>query len=156
MPRKGHVSKREKLPDPKYNDLLVQRLINCVMWDGKKRTSTGIVYGAFDYIENKLKEEPLKVFHKAMDNIKPEIEVKARRVGGATYQVPVEVRLNRKLSLGIRWLIRYARERSEKTMLERLASEIIDAYNSKGGAVKKREDTHKMAEANKAFAHYRW
>jgi small subunit ribosomal protein S7 len=156
MPRKGHVSKREKLPDPKYNDLLVQRLVNCVMLDGKKSTATRIVYCAFDYIGEKTKEEPLKVFHKAMDNIKPEIEVKARRVGGATYQVPVEVRLNRKLSLGIRWLIRYARERAEKTMLEKLAGEILDAYNNKGGAVKKREDTHKMAEANKAFAHYRW
>jgi len=156
MPRKGHVSKREKLPDPKYNDLLVQRLVNCVMLDGKKSTATRIVYGAFDYIGEKTKEEPLKVFHKAMDNIKPEIEVKARRVGGATYQVPVEVRLNRKLSLGIRWLIGYARERAEKTMLEKLAGEILDAYNNKGGAVKKREDTHKMAEANKAFAHYRW
>ena len=156
MPRKGHVSKREKLPDPKYNDLLVQRLVNCVMLDGKKSTATRIVYGAFDHIGDKTKEEPLKVFHKAMDNIKPEIEVKARHVGGATYQVPVEVRLNRKLSLGIRWLIRYARERAEKTMLERLAGEILDAYNNKGGAVKKREDTHKMAEANKAFAHYRW
>ncbi|HVN98050.1 MAG TPA: 30S ribosomal protein S7 [Syntrophorhabdaceae bacterium] len=156
MPRKGHVSKREKTPDPKYNDLLVQRLINCVMLDGKKSTATRIVYGAFDYIESKLKDEPLKIFHKAMDNIKPEIEVKARRVGGATYQVPVEVRLNRKLSLGVRWLIRYARERAEKTMLEKLASEIIDAFNNKGNAVKKREDTHKMAEANKAFAHYRW
>ncbi len=156
MPRKGHVSKREKTPDPKYNDLLVQRLVNCVMLDGKKSIATRIVYGAFDYIGEKTKEEPLKVFHKAMDNIKPEIEVKARRVGGATYQVPVEVRLNRKLSLGVRWLIRYARERSEKTMLEKLAGEILDAYNNKGGAVKKREDTHKMAEANKAFAHYRW
>ena len=156
MPRKGHVSKREKLPDPKYNDLVVQRLVNCVMLDGKKSTATRIVYGAFDYIGEKTKEEPLKVFHKAMDNIKPQIEVKARRVGGATYQVPVEVRLNRKLSLGIRWLIRYARERSEKTMLEKLAGEILDAFNNKGGAVKKREDTHKMAEANKAFAHYRW
>jgi small subunit ribosomal protein S7 len=156
MPRKGHVSKRDKLPDQKYNDLLVQRLVNCVMLDGKKSTATRIVYGAFDHIGEKTKEEPLKVFHKAMDNIKPELEVKARRVGGATYQVPVEVRLNRKLSLCVRWLIRYARERSEKTMLERLAGEILDAYNNKGGAVKKREDTHKMAEANKAFAHYRW
>ncbi len=156
MPRKGHVSKREKLPDPKYNDLLVQRLVNCVMLDGKKSTATGIVYGAFDLIESKIKDEPLKVFHKAVENIRPEIEVKARRVGGATYQVPVEVRLNRKLSLGIRWLIRYARERSERTMTEKLAAEIIDAFNNKGGAVKKREDTHKMAEANKAFAHYRW
>jgi small subunit ribosomal protein S7 len=156
MPRKGHISKREKLPDPKYNDLVVQRLVNCVMLDGKKSTAVGIVYGAFELIEGKLKEDGLKVFHRAMDNIKPELEVKARRVGGATYQVPVEVRLNRKLSLGIRWLIRYSRDRSERTMTERLAGEIIDAYNNKGGAVKKREDTHKMAEANKAFAHYRW
>ncbi len=156
MPRKGHVAKREKLPDPKYNDMLVERLINCVMWDGKKSIATGIVYGAFVMIEGKLKDDPLKIFHKAMDNIKPELEVKARRVGGATYQVPVEVRLNRKLSLGIRWLIKYARGRSEKTMTEKLAGEILDAFNNKGGSVKKREDTHKMAEANKAFAHYRW
>lgn len=156
MPRKGHVAKREKLPDPKYNDMLVERLINCVMWDGKKSIATGIVYGAFGMIEGKLKDDPLKIFHKAMDNIKPELEVKARRVGGATYQVPVEVRLNRKLSLGIRWLIKYARGRSERTMTEKLAGEILDAFNNKGGSVKKREDTHKMAEANKAFAHYRW
>ena len=156
MPRKGHVAARDKSPDLEYNDLLVQRLINCVMLDGKKSTATQIVYGAFVMIETKLKDDPLKTFHKAVDNIRPEIEVKARRVGGATYQVPVEVRLNRKLSLGIRWLIRYARERSERTMTEKLAGEILDAYNNKGGAVKKREDTHKMAEANKAFAHYRW
>jgi len=156
MPRKGHISKREKLPDPKYNDLVVERLINRVMLDGKKSTASKIVYGAFDLIENKMKEEALKVFHKAMDNVKPELEVKARRVGGATYQVPVEVRLNRKLSLAIRWIMRYAKERSERTMTEKLAGEIIDAYNNKGGSVKKREDTHKMAEANKAFAHYRW
>jgi small subunit ribosomal protein S7 len=156
MPRKGHIEKREAVPDPKYNDLLVQRLINCIMWDGKKSTATRIVYGALDMIERKLKDEPLKVFHKAMDNIKPELEVKPRRVGGATYQVPVEVRVNRKMSLSIRWLIRYSRDRSERTMKERLAGELIDAYNNKGGAVKKREDTHKMAEANKAFAHYRW
>ena len=156
MPRKGHISKREKLPDPKYNDLVVERLINRVMLDGKKSTASRIVYGAFDLIENKIKEEALKVFHKAMDNVKPELEVKARRVGGATYQVPVEVRLNRKLSLAIRWIMRYAKDRSERTMTEKLAGEIIDAYNNKGGSVKKREDTHKMAEANKAFAHYRW
>lgn len=156
MPRKGRATKRERVPDPKYNDVLVQRLINNIMWDGKKSTALKIVYGAFDIIEKRLKEEPLKSFHKAMDNIKPELEVKARRVGGATYQVPVEVRLDRKLSLGIRWLIRYSRARSEKTMTERLAGEILDAYNNKGGSVKKREDTHKMAEANKAFAHYRW
>ncbi len=156
MPRKGHISKREKMPDPKYNDLVVERLINRVMLDGKKSTASKIVYGAFDLIENKMKEEALKVFHKAMDNIKPELEVKARRVGGATYQVPVEVRLNRKLSLAIRWIMKYAKDRSERTMTEKLAGEIIDAYNNKGGSVKKREDTHKMAEANKAFAHYRW
>lgn len=156
MPRKGHVSKREKLPDPKYNDLVVERLINRVMLDGKKSTASRIVYGAFDLIESRMKEEALKVFHKAMDNVKPELEVKARRVGGATYQVPVEVRLNRKLSLAIRWILKYAKERSERTMIEKLAGEIIDAYNNKGGSVKKREDTHKMAEANKAFAHYRW
>jgi len=156
MPRKGHISKRDKLPDPKYNDLVVERLINRVMLDGKKSTASKIVYGAFDLIENKMKEEALKVFHKAMDNVKPELEVKARRVGGATYQVPVEVRLNRKLSLAIRWIMKYAKDRSERTMTEKLAGEIIDAYNNKGGSVKKREDTHKMAEANKAFAHYRW
>ena len=156
MPRKGHVSKREKLPDPKYNDLIVERLINRVMLNGKKSTASRIVYGAFELIENKAKEEALKVFHKAMDNVKPELEVKARRVGGATYQVPVEVRLNRKLSLAIRWIMKYAKDRSERTMTEKLAGEIIDAYNNKGGSVKKREDTHKMAEANKAFAHYRW
>ncbi len=156
MPRKGHVSKREKVPDPKYNDLVVERLINRVMLDGKKSTASRIVYGAFDLIEGKMKEEALKVFHKAVDNVKPELEVKARRVGGATYQVPVEVRLNRKLSLAIRWIMKYAKDRSERTMTEKLAGEIIDAYNNKGGSVKKREDTHKMAEANKAFAHYRW
>jgi len=156
MPRKGHVTKREQIPDPRYNDLLVEKLINCVMWDGKKSIASRIVYNALELVEKKVKEEGLKVFYKALDNVKPELEVKARRVGGATYQVPVEVRQNRKISLGIRWLIRYARERTERTMVEKLASEIIDAYNNKGGAVKKREDTHKMAEANKAFAHYRW
>jgi len=126
------------------------------MRDGKKSIASKIVYNAFELAEKKVKEEALKVFYKALDNVKPELEVKARRVGGATYQVPVEVRQNRKISLGVRWLIRYARERSERTMMEKLAAEIIDAYNNKGGAVKKREDTHKMAEANKAFAHYRW
>ena len=156
MPRKGRVSKRERIPDPKYNDVLVQRFVNCVMWDGKKSTARRIVYGAFNLMEQRLKEDPLKVFHRAMDNAKPELEVKARRVGGATYQVPVEVRLDRKISLGIRWILKYARDRAEKTMMERLAGELIDAYNNRGGAIKKREDTHKMAEANKAFAHYRW
>lgn len=156
MPRKGRVSKRERLPDPKYNDVLIQRFVNSVMWDGKKSLARRLVYNAFGLIEKRVKDDPIKVFHKAMDNVKPELEVKARRVGGATYQVPVEVRMDRKMSLAIRWLLRYARERSEKTMTERLAGELIDAYNNRGGAIKKREDTHKMAEANKAFAHYRW
>ena len=144
------------MPDPKFNDVLVQRFVNNVMWDGKKSLARRLVYGAFDMMEKRTKEDALKVFHKAMDNVKPELEVKARRVGGATYQVPVEVRMDRKLSLAIRWILRYARERSEKTMTERLAGELLDAFNNKGGAIKKREDTHKMAEANKAFAHYRW
>ena len=156
MPRKGHIGKREIHPDMKYNDAMVGKLINAVMLDGKKSVATRIVYGAFAIIENKIKEEPLKVFFRAMDNIKPELEVKARRVGGATYRVPVEVRANRKLSLALRWLMRYSKDRSERTMAEKLAGEIADAYNNKGGSVKKREDTHKMAEANKAFAHYRW
>jgi small subunit ribosomal protein S7 len=156
VPRKGRVSKRERLPDPKFNDVLVQRFVNSVMWDGKKSLARRLVYGAFEVMEKRLKDDPLKIFRKAMDNVKPELEVKARRVGGATYQVPVEVRLDRKMSLAIRWILRYARERSEKTMTERLAGELLDAYNNRGGAIKKREDTHKMAEANKAFAHYRW
>ena len=140
----------------KYNDLVVAKLINGIMLDGKKSTATRIVYGAFGLIEEKTKEEPLKVFFKAMDNIRPELEVKARRVGGATYQVPVEVRAARKLSLSIRWLVKYTKARAERTMAEKLAGEILDAFNNKGASVKKREDTHKMAEANKAFAHYRW
>ncbi|MGA3174892.1 MAG: 30S ribosomal protein S7 [Syntrophorhabdales bacterium] len=156
MPRKGRVSKRERLPDPKYNDVLVQRFINSVMWDGKKSLARRLVYRALDIVEKRMKDDPLKLFRKAIDNVKPELEVKARRVGGATYQVPVEVRLDRKMSLAIRWILRYARERSEKTMIEKLAGELSDACNNRGGAVKKREDTHKMAEANKAFAHYRW
>ena len=156
MPRKGRISKRERLPDPKYNDVLVQRFVNSVMWDGKKSLARRLVYRALDLMEKRLKEDPLRAFRKAMDNVKPELEVKARRVGGATYQVPVEVRLDRKMSLAIRWILRYARARSEKSMIEKLAGELIDAYNNRGGAIKKREDTHKMAEANKAFAHYRW
>ena len=156
MPRKGPVRRRNILPDPVYNSVLAQRFINRLMLDGKKSLASRLVYRAFDTIEKKTKEDPFRVFSKAMDNVKPELEVKARRVGGATYQVPVEVRMDRKISLAIRWILKYARERSEKTMIERLASEIIDAYNNKGGAVKKREDTLKMAEANKAFAHYRW
>ncbi|MFQ5737055.1 MAG: 30S ribosomal protein S7 [Thermodesulfobacteriota bacterium] len=156
MPRKGNVPKRDVLPDPKFGDKTVARLINKLTQDGKKSKSEGIIYGAFDVIEEKTKTEPIKVFKKALDNIKPVLEVKSRRVGGATYQVPVEVRPERKLSLALRWLVNYSRSRSEKSMVEKLAAELIDASNSRGGSVKKREDVHKMAEANKAFAHYRW
>jgi len=156
MPRKGKVGRREIPPDPKYGDPVVHKLINSLMWDGKKSVATKIVYGAFEVVRNRLKDDPLKVFHKALDNVKPLLEVKPRRVGGATYQVPVEVRPERRISLGIKWIIRSARERSERGMKEKLAAEIIDAFNNRGGAVKKKEDTHKMAEANKAFAHYRW
>jgi small subunit ribosomal protein S7 len=156
MPRKGNIPKRDVLPDPKYNDKVVSKLINRLTLDGRKSKAEGVIYGAFDVIEEKLKTEPLKVFKKALENIRPSIEVKSRRVGGATYQVPMEVRPERKLALALRWLVSYSRGRGEKTMVERLAAEIIDASNSKGGSVKKREDTHKMAEANKAFAHYRW
>ncbi|MCF6461400.1 30S ribosomal protein S7 [Clostridium sp. Cult3] len=156
MPRKGYVAKREVMPDPIYNDVVVTKLINNVMLDGKKGVAQNIVYGAFDYIEEKTGEEPLEVFYKAMNNIMPVLEVKARRIGGATYQVPVEVRPERRETLGLRWLVRYSRARGEKTMVERLAKEIMDAANNTGTSVKKREETHKMAEANKAFAHYRW
>ena len=156
MPRRGSVAKRDVLPDPMYNSKLVTRLINNVMYDGKKGVSQRIVYGAFDIISEKTGKEPLEVFEQAMENIMPVLEVKARRVGGATYQVPIEVRAERRQTLGLRWITKYSRLRSERTMKERLAAEILDAVNSTGGAVKKREDTHKMAEANKAFAHYRW
>ena len=156
MPRKGEVPKREILPDPKYKSKLVSKFVNCMMIDGKKSVAESIMYGAFDIIEMKTKEPPLKVFEKAMENVKPVIEVKSRRVGGSTYQVPVEVRQTRRSALGIRWLISFARKRSEKTMAERLAGELMDAANQRGAAIKKREDTHRMAEANKAFAHYRW
>jgi len=156
MPRKGQVPKRNILPDPKYRSELVSKFINCMMKEGKKSVSESIVYRAFDMIEKKTKEPPLKVFEKAMENIQPIIEVKSRRVGGSTYQVPVEVRKTRRKALGIRWLIAFARKRSEKTMAERLAAELMDAANQRGAAIKKREDTHRMAEANKAFAHYRW
>lgn len=156
MPRRGSVAKRDVLPDPMYNSKLVTRLINNIMYDGKKGVSQRIVYGAFDMVHEKTGKDPLEVFEQAMENIMPALEVKARRVGGATYQVPVEVRPERKQTLGLRWVARYSRLRSEKTMKERLAGEILDAVNNAGGAVKKREDTHKMAEANKAFAHYRW
>ena len=156
VPRRGSIAKRDVLADPLYNSKLVTRLINNVMYDGKRGVSQKIVYGAFDIIREKTGKEPLEVFEQAMENIMPVLEVKARRVGGATYQVPMEVRPERRQTLGLRWLTNYSRARSEKTMRERLAGEILDAVNETGGAVKKREDTHKMAEANKAFAHYRW
>ena len=156
MPRRGSIAKRDVLPDPLYNSKLVTRLINNVMVDGKKGVSQKIVYGAFEIIQEKTGKDPLETFEQAMENIRPLLEVKARRVGGATYQVPMEVRPERRQTLGLRWLTNYARLRSEKTMKERLAGEILDAINGVGGAAKKRDDTHKMAEANKAFAHYRW
>jgi small subunit ribosomal protein S7 len=156
MPRRREVQKRKILPDPKYQDRLVTKFINNLMRKGKRSTAEAICYGALDLIQERTKEEPLKVFKKALENIKPVIEVKSRRVGGATYQVPVEVRQDRRVALGMRWLIGYSRARGEKTMREKLAGEILDAANNRGNAVKKREDTHKMAEANKAFAHYRW
>lgn len=156
MPRKGPVTKRDVLPDPVYNSKLVTRFINKIMFDGKKGIAEGIVYDAFDIIKTKTGREPNEVFEQALKNVMPVLEVRARRVGGANYQVPVEVRAERRLSLGIRWLVSYARKRGEKTMRERLAGEFLDAANNAGNSVKKREDTHKMAEANKAFAHYRW
>ena len=156
MPRRGNVPKREILPDPMYNSVLVTKLINSIMLDGKKGVAQKVVYGAFDIISEKTGKNPLEVFVAALDNIMPSLEVKARRVGGATYQVPIEVRPNRRQTLGLRWLTNYSRARSEKTMRERLAGEIMDAANNTGSSVKKREDTHKMAESNKAFAHFRW
>jgi small subunit ribosomal protein S7 len=156
MPRRREVEKRKILPDPKFQDRLVAKFINDLMRQGKKSTAEQICYGAFDQVESKLKDDPLKVFKKALDNVKPVVEVKSRRVGGATYQVPVEVRQDRRVALAMRWLIEYSRGRGEKTMMEKLAGEIMDAAANRGNAVKKREDTHKMAEANKAFAHYRW
>ena len=156
MPRRGSIAKRDVLVDPLYNSKLVTRLINNIMYDGKRGVAQKIVYGAFDIVKEKTGREPLEVFEEAMENIMPSLEVKARRVGGATYQVPMEVRPERRQTLGLRWLTNYSRARSEKTMRERLAGEIMDAANNLGSAVKKREDTHKMAEANKAFAHYRW
>lgn len=156
MPRRGSVSVRDVLPDPIYHSKMVSRLINNIMYDGKKGVAQKIVYEAFDIIKEKTGKEPLEVFEQAMENVMPVLEVKARRVGGATYQVPMEVRPERRQTLGLRWLTSYSRARSEKTMRERLADEIMDAINNVGGSVKKKEDTHKMAEANKAFAHYRW
>ena len=156
MPRRGSTAKRDVLPDPLYNSKLVTKLINNIMLDGKKGVAQKIVYDAFDILREKTDKEPLEVFEQAMENIMPLLEVKARRVGGATYQVPMEVRPDRRQTLGLRWLTAYSRSRSERTMKERLAAEILDAINGNGGAAKKREDTHKMAEANRAFAHYRW
>jgi len=156
MPRKGHVAKRDVLPDPIYNSKLVTRLINSIMIDGKKGIAQTILYDAFNMISEKTGREPMEVFNEAIENIMPVLEVKARRVGGANYQVPIEVRPERRTTLGLRWLVLYSRNRNEKTMQERLANEIIDAAGNTGASVKKREDTHKMAEANKAFAHYRW
>ncbi|MBC8532738.1 30S ribosomal protein S7 [Yeguia hominis] len=156
MPRRGNVAKRDVLPDPLYNSKLVTRLINNIMIDGKKGVSQKIVYDAFDIIREKTGKDPLEVFEQAMENVMPSLEVKARRVGGATYQVPMEVRPERRQTLGLRWVTTYSRARNERTMKERLAGEIMDAVNGTGGAAKKRDDTHKMAEANRAFAHYRW
>ena len=156
MSRKGPVPKRDIIPDPIYNSKVFSKLVNQIMWDGKRSTAEKICYGAFDIVEKRTNRNPLEVFEEAMKNITPIVEVKARRVGGANYQVPVEVRPDRRQTLAVRWLVGYSRKRGEKTMAERLAGEIMDASNSAGAAVKKREDTHKMAEANRAFAHYRW
>ena len=156
MPRRGQIAKRDVLPDPLYNSKLVTRLINSVMYDGKKGVAQKIVYDAFEIVKEKTGKDPLEAFEAAMENIMPVLEVKARRVGGATYQVPMEVRPERRRTLGLRWITTYSRARNEKTMKERLANEILDALNNQGGACKKRDDTHKMAEANKAFAHYKW
>lgn len=156
MPRKGHISKREVLPDPMYGSKTLTKLVNNIMYDGKKGVAQQICYDAFDIIKEKTGKDPLEVFEEAMANIMPVLEVKARRVGGATYQVPMEVRPDRRQALGLRWLVDYSRKRGERTMKERLAGELMDAINNMGGAYKKKEDTHKMAEANRAFAHYRW
>jgi small subunit ribosomal protein S7 len=156
MSRRHSAVKRKIIPDPKFHDVVIAKFTNSLMYHGKKSRAESIIYGAFEMIEQKLGGESLKVFHEALENIKPSIEVRSRRVGGATYQVPVEVRSERRQALAIRWLIDMSRKRSENTMMERLAAEIMDASNNRGAAVKKREDTHKMAEANKAFSHYRW
>lgn len=156
MPRKGHIAKREVLPDPVYNSKLVTKLINVIMLDGKRGTAQHIVYGAFEKVSEKRSTPALECFEEALNNIMPMLEVKARRVGGATYQVPIEIRPDRRQALGLRWLINYSRKRSERTMEDRLANEILDALNNVGGSVKKKEETHKMAEANRAFSHYKW
>ena len=156
MPRKGTVERREVLPDPVHSSALVQKFVNCLMYQGKKSVAQQIVYKSLDLIRDRAKDDPLKVFKKAIDNVKPALEVKTRRVGGANYQVPVEVNRNRQTSLSLRWIIGYARQRNEKSMIDKLTAELLDASNNRGGAIKKRDDTHRMAEANKAFAHYRW
>lgn len=156
MPRRGYIAKREVLPDPLYHDKVVTKLINNIMLDGKKGTAQRICYDAFDIIKEKSGKEPLEVFREALENVMPKLEVKARRVGGSTYQVPIEVNPDRRQALGLRWIVLFARKRSEKTMAERLANELLDATNSTGGAFKRKEDMHKMADANRAFAHYRW
>lgn len=156
MPRKGHIPRRDTLPDPRHHSKLVAKFINGLMWDGKRSTAESILYGAFDVIAQKTDQDPVKVFHKAVENVKPVLEVRSRRVGGSTYQVPVEIRPERSQALAIRWLIQYSRARTEKNMKEKLALQLLDSAANKGTAVKKKEDTHKMAEANKAFAHYRW
>lgn len=156
MPRRREVPKRRITPDPKFKDKLVAKFTNSLMEDGKKAVAESIIYGAFDVIQARFKEDPIETFRKALDNVKPKIEVKSRRVGGATYQVPVEVRPERRVALAMRWLVQYSRNRGEKTMRERLAAEFMDAAQGRGNSVKKRDDTHKMAEANRAFAHYRW
>jgi small subunit ribosomal protein S7 len=156
MSRRREVPKRKILPDPKYKDKLVAKFTNCLMLSGKKSVAEGILYGALDIIHVRFKEDPIEVFRKALDNVKPKLEVKSRRVGGANYQVPVEVRPERRVALAMRWLVGYSRSRGEKTMKERLAAELVDASQNRGNAVKKKDDTHKMADANKAFAHYRW
>ena len=156
MPRRRRAEKREINPDPKFGDVVLSKFINCVMYDGKKSVAEKIVYGALDRIQEKMRRDPLEVFHEAIENVKPQVEVRSRRVGGATYQVPVEVRPERRQTLAIRWIIHAARARNENTMMERLANELMEAANNRGAAVKKKEDTHRMAEANRAFAHYRW
>src|SRR5882724_1188387 len=156
MPRRRDVPKRKILPDPVHRDKLVAKFMNTLMIGGKKATAEGILYGSFEIVTERFKEDPIEIFRKALDNVKPKLEVKSRRVGGATYQVPVEVRPERRVALAMRWLVQYARDRGEKTMRERLAAELVDAANGRGNAVKKKDDTHKMADANKAFAHYRW
>ena len=156
MPRKGEVRRRDVLPDPKFHDRLATKFVNSMMLGGKKSTAERIFYGALDIVAQRTKEDPLVIFRRALDNVRPTVEVRSRRVGGATYQVPVEVRPVRRMSLGMRWLVQFARQRGEKSMPDRLAGELVDAANNRGAAMKKKEDTHRMAEANKAFAHYRW